>query len=383
MPWGSVRGHDGVVAALRRSMAQGRFPHAFLFAGPEGIGKRTFALMLARALLCERRPEADLDPCGACPACLQVAAGTHPDVLRVAKPEDKHELPIGIIRELNHDLGLKPMAGGRRVAIVDDADDLSEEAANAFLKTLEEPPPRSVLILVGTSAEAQLDTIVSRCRVVRFDPLPEAELAAVLLEQSVATDRAEAERLAHLGEGRVGRAIGLADAALEQFRRGLVDGLADPRGFDPPALARRIDAFVAEAGKESVARRARASLLAGELARLFRGVLWGDRRPHPPLPRPRRSPGHRRPRGPARPRGVPGPRRSLPRRGLPDRPQGEPRADPGRPGPRPGGAGEPPRVTPRSPGRAEIPRDGESPAGACAYNSRGTSRPGTRRSHRR
>jgi len=286
VPWRSVRGHDRVIAALRRSMAQGRFPHAFLFAGPEGIGKRLFALTLAQALLCERRPEAELEPCGACPACLQVAAATHPDVLRVARPEDKHELPIGSIRDLNHDLGLKPMAGGRRVAIVDDADDLSEEAANAFLKTLEEPPPGSVLILIGTSAEAQLDTIVSRCRVVRFDPLPGPELAAVLLEQGVAPNPAEAERLAHLGEGRVGRAIGLADEALETFRRGLVDELAGPRGFDPSALARRIDGFVADAGKESVARRARASLLAGELARIFRGVLWETAGLAPPSPDP-------------------------------------------------------------------------------------------------
>ena len=286
MPWGSVRGHDRVVASLRRAMAQGRLPHAFLFTGPEGIGKRLFAQTLAQALLCERRPEADLDPCGACPACLQVAAKTHPDVLRVGKPEDKHELPIGIIRELNHDLGLKPMAGGRRVAIVDDADDLSEEAANAFLKTLEEPPPGSALILLGTSAEGQLDTIVSRCRVVRFDPLPEPELAAVLLEQGVTADPAEAGRLAHLGEGSVARAIGLADAELETFRRGLVDELADPRGFDPPGLAARIDAFVKEAGKESVARRARASLLAGELARLFRGVLWQTAGLAPPSPDP-------------------------------------------------------------------------------------------------
>ena len=355
MPWGSVRGHDRVVAALRRSMAQGRFPHAFLFAGPEGIGKRTFASRLAQALLCERRPAADLDPCGACPACLQVAAGTHPDVLRVARPEDKHELPIGIIRDLNHDLGLKPMAGGRRVAIVDDADDLSEEAANAFLKTLEEPPPGSALILIGTSAEAQLDTIVSRCRVVRFDPLPEDELAAVLREQGVASDEAEAKRLAHLGEGRVGRAIGLADAALESFRRRLVDELADPRGFDPPALARRIEGFVAEAGKESVARRAPRQP-PGRRARppLPRRPL-GDGRARPPFPRPRRPPRHRRPLRPTRPRGCPGPRRPLPRRGLPDRPQGERPADPRRPGPRPRIAGQRARLIPSVPGRREIP----------------------------
>ena len=178
MPWHSIRGHDRVVESLRESLAQGRLPHAFLFVGPEGIGKRTFARTFARALLCERAADRTLDPCGVCPGCLQVEAGAHPDLLEVRRPEDKHELPIKVIRDLCIDLGMKPARGTRKVAIVDDADDLNDEAANAFLKTLEEPPPGSALILIGTSAEVQLDTIVSRCRVVRFEPLSESDLAA-------------------------------------------------------------------------------------------------------------------------------------------------------------------------------------------------------------
>ena len=150
MPWHSIRGHDQVVAALGRALAQGRFPHALLFVGPEGIGKRTFALTLAQALLCPRRPESALDPCGSCPSCLQVRVGTHPDLLRAGRPEDKHDLPIQVIRDLCLDLGLKPMLGTRKVAIIDDADDLNEEAANAFLKTLEEPPLHTKFVLATT-----------------------------------------------------------------------------------------------------------------------------------------------------------------------------------------------------------------------------------------
>jgi len=286
VPWLSLRGHDRVVESIRRALLGGRLPHAFLFVGPEGVGKLAFALKLAQTLLCERVPAAAMAPCGECPGCVQVIGGTHPDLLRVARPEDKHELPIRIIRDLCLDLGLKPARGGRKLAIVDDADDMNDEAANAFLKTLEEPPDGSVLILIGTSAEAQLDTIISRCRVVRFDPLAESELAAVLVEQGVVDDPKDADRLAVLGEGSVARARGLADPALADFRRSLFDDIAAPNGFDAPALARRVEAFVKSAGKESAPQRERARLVVGELVRLFRGTCWQAAGLQPPSPDP-------------------------------------------------------------------------------------------------
>src|SRR5208337_4608070 len=225
-------------------------------------------------LLCETRGDGDLDPCGVCPGCLQVAGGTHPDLIEEGCPEDKHELPIDVIRHLCDWFSLKPARGRRRVAIVDDADDLNEEASNAFLKTLEEPPPGAVLILIGSSPELQLETIVSRCQILRFEPLPEPVLAGLLVERGVAGDADDAARLAALGEGSVSRATGLADPELEQFRRELIDEIAAEQGFDPSELAGRLGAFVKLAGKETVDQRRRAGLLVGELARLFRGVLW-------------------------------------------------------------------------------------------------------------
>ena len=163
---------------------------------------------------------------------------------------------------------------------------MCDEAANAFLKTLEEPPPGSVLILIGSSAEVQLDTIISRCRVIRFEPLHDSELAEVLLEQAIAATPEEANRLAHLGEGSVGRARGLADSTLNAFRRDLIDEIAGPRPFDPSGLARKVEAFSKDAGKESIDQRNRASLLMGELARFFRGVLWQTAGLEAPSPEP-------------------------------------------------------------------------------------------------
>lgn len=272
MPWGYVRGHDAVAEMLRQAARTGRFPHALLFVGPEGVGKRTFALRLAQALLCDN-PAGVLEPCEICASCLQVRAGTHPDLHLVGRPEDRHELPIAVIRDLCSELGLKPMRGTRKVAIVDDADEINDEAANAFLKTLEEPPEGSVLILIGTAPELQLDTIVSRCRVVRFDPIPQAELATILVEQELASPE-QAERLAMRAEGSLSRARGFADPAFDQFRAEIIDTLARPGEIDAPGLARRLEAFIKDAGKESLAQRGRASLLFGELARFFRSVLW-------------------------------------------------------------------------------------------------------------
>ena len=264
----------------------GRLPHAMLFVGPEGVGKRSFARRLAQALFCERNDPAALEPCEQCPSCRQVASGDHPDLHEVGKPEDRHELPIAVIRQLGQELSLKPMRGARKIAILDDADDLNAEAANAFLKTLEEPAEGALLILVGTSSELQLDTVVSRCRVVRFEPLSEPDLAAILLDRGLASDADEADRLARIAEGSLSRARGLADPDLAAFRRRLIDELADPRGFDPSGLARRLEEFIKDAGKESLPQRIRAAALFGELARFCRSLMFEAAGLVPPSPDP-------------------------------------------------------------------------------------------------
>ena len=281
MTWQAIEGHDHIVDQFRRAAERGRLASSFLFVGPSGIGKRSLAIAFARALLCETRPEAALDPCGQCGSCAQVDAGTHPDLLQVSKPKDKSFLPLELLigdkdhrmREgLCHDIGLKPFAGGRRIAIIDDADYLNAEGANCLLKTLEEPPPRSVLILIGTSPARQLPTIRSRCQLIRFQPLADEMVAKLLLAQGHAADEVEARRMAAHGEGSPERAIELADPDLWAFRETLLGSLA-AASLDPLRLARAISAFVDEAGREAPRRRARLRLVANFAAGFYRGWL--------------------------------------------------------------------------------------------------------------
>ncbi|MFZ1937391.1 MAG: DNA polymerase III subunit [Thermoguttaceae bacterium] len=281
MSWHGIEGHDDVVEEFRWAIARGRLASSFLFAGPAGIGKRTFALKLAQALLCQTRPEAALDPCGACPSCAQVAAGTHPDVLMVAKPEERAFIPQALFigddehrrREgLCHDLAMKPSLGGRKIAVIDDADYLNAEGANALLKTLEEPPPRSLLILIGTTPAKQLPTIRSRCQLIRFRPLPIETVAALLMSKGFVADASEARRLARYSEGSLQRALELADPGLWSFRDSLYQKLAEAM-LDSAGLARMVAAFVEEAGKEPSARRARFRQIVAFAAEFYRQLL--------------------------------------------------------------------------------------------------------------
>jgi DNA polymerase III subunit delta' len=269
--WQRVRGHEVQIRAFERVMQRGRLAHAYLFTGPPGIGKRLFAEELAKALLCEAPAVERLEACDRCVACTQFAAGTHPDYFVAGRPEESLELPIAVMREFCRNLALKPARGRGKVAILDDADDLNEEAANCFLKTLEEPPPRSVLFLVGTSPDRLLPTIVSRCQVVHFQPLAEEVVKELLLARGI-EDATLVQRLAYLSGGSPGQALALADPAVWEFRRSLLEGLTRP-DCDSVALAQSWIHFVEEAGKEAAAQRRRAALVLRFLIQFLTAAL--------------------------------------------------------------------------------------------------------------
>lgn len=216
MSFGRIHGQARALDVLRRALAAGRLPHALLFSGPDGVGKRLAALELAKALNCAG-PAPERDACDACAACRLADRGAHPDLLAVA-PEGR-SLKIAQVREVERHVALTPYAGRRVVAILDAAEAMTLEAANAFLKTLEEPPSAAVLILVSAAPTSLLPTIRSRCQEVRFGPLPDEVLADVLVEGGIGPE--EARRAAELGAG----SLTLARAWAERFPRERQDAL--------------------------------------------------------------------------------------------------------------------------------------------------------------
>lgn len=281
MSWGKIVGHDEIVDRFRTAIRRGRLASTFLFVGPPGIGKRAFAQRLAQALLCESNAEELLEPCEACPGCIQVRAGSHPDVLAVAKPADRSSIPLSLLigdpqhrnrTGLCHDIGLKPARGKRKVAIIDDADFLYDEAANSLLKTLEEPPPGSVLILIGTSEQRQLNTIVSRSQVVHFRPLSVEAVEAILLENGIVENAVQAAKLALSCNGSVEMAIRLADPEQWDFRQKLFRQLAsrDPNDHEFP---KAVNDFLDTLGKDATAKRNRLIEIGDQAIDFYRSVI--------------------------------------------------------------------------------------------------------------
>ena len=281
--WQGIYGHDAVVEKFRRTLASGRLASSYLFLGPAGIGKRTFALQLAKALLCPNAAEADLSSCNRCDSCRLMDAGTHPDVDVVGLPPGKRELSINIFlgdREhrhqegLCHKIGMRPMMGRRRVAIIDDADGLNTESANCLLKTLEEPPPGAVLILIGTSRSRQLPTILSRTQVVRFEPLADDAVSQLLLEQRFVETEKEAQQLAAESGGSLQRASDILAMNLGEFRTRLMRHFSTPL-LDGTRLVTTVSEFVNEAGTEADAKRQRMRAAFDLVVEHLRGQLRG------------------------------------------------------------------------------------------------------------
>ena len=221
--WENLIGHAATVAHLKKNIAEEKFPHAVIFSGEEGVGKRLAAEICAAALLCEN--PVDGSPCGKCENCHLVAAKTHPDFYVVEAEETKTapNIKIGQIREMQAEAALIPINSARRVVIIDGAELMNNAAANCLLKTIEEPPSQTICILLTASRSSLLMTIRSRCMTINFDKISAAQIRDALISQGV--EAQEAERLAVIAGGSFGRALKLKDSDGVQIRETALDTL--------------------------------------------------------------------------------------------------------------------------------------------------------------
>ncbi len=198
-----VIGHQRIIEQLQRTVASDRIAGAYLFVGPTGVGKETVARYFAKLIFCQQ----DAQPptvCGTCLACRKVDSGNHPD-LQFIRPEGSL-LRIGQIRELQKQIFYEPLEASRKVYILTDVERMNAEAENCLLKTLEEPPASSVLILLTSNIQVLLPTTRSRCQILQFHPMPTQELVAVLTDRFSVTPE-QATTLAIAAGGAIGKAI--------------------------------------------------------------------------------------------------------------------------------------------------------------------------------
>ena len=291
--WQKILGHDTIIDRFRRAFERGRLAGSFLFVGPPGVGKRRFAFALARGLLCKKQDH--LNPCGVCDSCKLFGGrgstdfdfdtapfvSPHPDLYYIAKPPDKKDLPMELLvggeehrgrAGLCYDISRTPFLGNRKVAIINDADFFNDKGANALLKTLEEPPPDAVLILIGTSTAKQLPTIRSRCQIVRFLPLPPEILSAILVEKGIAASAAQGEQWASQAEGSLDQAKELVDGGIDTLRTTLTKHLTAPH-WNAIALAAEFSSQVEALGKNPPLQRRQARLFFGLAIEHFRNEL--------------------------------------------------------------------------------------------------------------
>ncbi len=247
--WAQLRGHEEQRELFHRSIEKGRLAHACVLCGPEGIGKRQFARLLAKTLFCRNYNVEQDDVCGQCSACRGFEAGTWPDYIEINRPEGKSEIPVDLLigsREhrghegMCFELSMAPQVSARRIAVLNDSQRMNTDGANAILKTLEEPPADALILLICSNPDALLPTIRSRCQIIRFLPLNDSAVAQILLFDQLVSTEQEAREIAALSEGSLAIARQLLNPDLRMLKDFLREQLGRLEKMQPLVMARHV-----------------------------------------------------------------------------------------------------------------------------------------------
>ena len=221
LAWKNIVGHATKIEQLKKIIAEEKFPHAVIFSGSEGIGKKKIAETCAAVLLCEN-PEGG-EPCGVCENCKLISAGSHPDFYIVEPEATKtaRNIKISQIRALQAESSLRPVQADLRVVLIDGAEFMNNAAANCLLKTLEEPPSQTIFILLSANRAGLLMTLRSRCRTVNFDKLTAEEILQELLRRDIQLEKAK--KISIIADGSLGRALNLSASDGWEIRESAID----------------------------------------------------------------------------------------------------------------------------------------------------------------
>lgn len=206
MDYNDIIGHEKIIESLKTAVKNNLVFHSYLFEGPKSIGKEKLAKVFAKTLLCQRGGET---PCNTCPSCMKIESGNHPDFYMEYPDDDSFKKEQ--IEEILRTIRKVPLESKRKVYILDDADKMTQQAQNSFLKTLEEPPGYAVIILLATNGYSLLPTITSRCQIVKFNSIERHVIENVLVDK-FNKSREQARFIASFSNGIIGRAIELAES---------------------------------------------------------------------------------------------------------------------------------------------------------------------------
>ena len=224
MPFTDILAQDHIIDHFKKAMKADHLSHAYIFTGQDGIGKTLFAKEFIKALFCKND---EIDSCNSCLNCIRIEKNSHPDVLWTEIEEKAKFIKIENIRNLQHSVRLSPLESDYKIFIIKDADRMNEEASNCLLKTLEEPSPNTIIILISNSIASIKETIRSRCQIIRFHPIP----THIIENQLAGKSDADANKIgwaSRFCSGSLGNALDLLDDNYYDINNDIVTRMTEP-----------------------------------------------------------------------------------------------------------------------------------------------------------